>query len=61
MSRESKHRMIGVDLLPFVYTSQQMELGLPLFHSSMLVLVDRRRQIRGFCDGLGDDHDSRLR
>ena len=33
---------------------QQMEVGLPLFHSSMLVLVDRQRQIRGFYDGLDD-------
>jgi protein SCO1/2 len=33
---------------------QQMEVGLPLFHSSMLVLVDRQRQIRGYYDGLDD-------
>ena len=39
---------------------QQMEVGLPLFHSSMLVLVDRRRQIRGFYDGLGDDDLTRV-
>ena len=34
---------------------QQMEAGLPLFHSSKLVLVDGQQQIRGYYDGLEAD------
>ncbi len=37
-----------------------MDAGAPLFHGSMLVLVDRRRQIRGAYDGLGDDDLTRV-
>lgn len=39
---------------------QQMDVGLPLFHSSMLVLVDRQRQVRGYYDGLDDEALSKV-
>ena len=40
---------------------EQMEVGLPLFHSSMLVLVDGQQQIRGYYDGLGAEGLEKIR
>ena len=34
---------------------RQMEAGLPLFHSSMIVLLDDRLRVHMYYDGLGDD------